>query len=94
MVELEKAVCRRCGWRGKMTERLTAVSPFDPDDILLACPYCKTVDSIDEMCDEGGCWDNATCGTPTENGYRRVCGVHFILLTSTPSPAARSDKEE
>jgi len=28
------------------------------------------------MCDEPGCFDNAGCGFPTENGYRRTCYNH------------------
>lgn len=28
-------------------------------------------------CDEPGCSQRATCGTPTPNGYRSVCGEHY-----------------
>lgn len=28
------------------------------------------------MCDEPGCFDNASCGFPTETGYRRTCYNH------------------
>lgn len=28
------------------------------------------------MCDEPGCFDNAGCGFPTENGYRHTCYNH------------------
>jgi len=28
------------------------------------------------QCDEPGCLQRATCGSPTENGYRRTCGEH------------------
>ena len=32
--------------------------------------------SVLNMCDEPGCFDNAGCGFPTENGYRRTCYNH------------------
>ena len=28
------------------------------------------------ICDEPGCCDQVSCGTPTENGYRSTCGKH------------------
>lgn len=30
----------------------------------------------DEMCDEPGCKEPITCGTPTPSGYRRTCSEH------------------
>jgi hypothetical protein len=29
------------------------------------------------MCDEPGCFKNAGCGWPSENGYRLTCGEHY-----------------
>ena len=31
-------------------------------------------------CEFDGCHEHATCGTPTKNGYKRVCGKHFNEL--------------
>ena len=31
-------------------------------------------------CEVDGCHEHATCGTPTKDGYKRVCGKHFIEL--------------
>lgn len=28
-------------------------------------------------CEVEGCHEHATCGTPTADGYKRVCGRHF-----------------
>lgn len=28
-------------------------------------------------CEIDGCHEHATCGTPTKDGYKRVCGKHF-----------------
>ena len=31
-------------------------------------------------CEFPGCHEHATCGTPTKDGYKRVCGKHFVEL--------------
>lgn len=31
-------------------------------------------------CEVPGCHEHATCGTPTKDGYKRVCGKHFVEL--------------
>lgn len=31
-------------------------------------------------CEFDGCHEHATCGTPTKDGYKRVCGKHFSEL--------------
>ena len=77
---MSKVCCqeRGCGWKGDSIEQLIAPSPFDEDDMLYACPKCKTVEtSIWAACDEPDCWRAATCGTPTPDGYRNTCGDHI-----------------
>lgn len=57
---------------------LVATSPFDPDDTLTGCPKCKQCnEGFDEMCDEPGCGDAASCGWPSSGGYRRTCYAHM-----------------
>ena len=29
------------------------------------------------MCDEPGCFNQVSCGWPSENGYRNTCGDHY-----------------
>ena len=74
---IEKVVCedRDCKWHGTDDHALRAKSPFS-DDMLIACPKCKQVWSLQVACDESMCWQIATCGTPTNDGYRRTCGKH------------------
>lgn len=36
----------------------------------------------DMACQVGECNDWATCGTPTDDGYRRVCGKHMSEITA------------
>jgi len=30
------------------------------------------------ICDEPGCYDQATCGWPSGDDYRRTCGSHYL----------------
>ena len=39
-------------------------------------------------CEFPGCQEHATCGTPTKDGYKRVCGKHFVELTREEAEAA------
>lgn len=35
----------------------------------------------EEMCDEPGCKEPISCGTPTPTGYRRTCSDHYPRAT-------------
>lgn len=74
---MPKLLCDECGWHG--TEPLKAPSPFEADAVILGCPECKEVNTMQIACDEEGCWKQATCGTPTPSGYRGTCGMHRPL---------------
>ena len=78
MIKPTKLICTifRCNWHGTSDEALTAISPFDEDDEIWACPKCKTVDSLRLSCDEPECWMPVDCGTPTPDGYRHTCSKH------------------
>ncbi len=39
----------------------------------------------DEGCQHKGCYQPATCGTPTGDGYKRLCYDHFKLV-ARPRP--------
>ena len=39
-------------------------------------------------CEVPGCHEHANCGTPTKDGYKRVCGKHFAELTREEAEAA------
>ena len=72
-----KVKCLNCGWRGTVSEMLSAKNPFDETEGISACPKCKTVENTcSVVCDEPECWDEATCGTPTKTGYRSTCWRH------------------
>ena len=44
-------------------------------------------------CEFPGCHKHATCGTPTKDGYKRVCGKHFAELTREEAEAAQKGGE-
>ncbi len=71
-----RRVCTACGWRGTDDDILSAPSPFEPQFTIYACPACKEIEQLRGCCDEPGCWEPDTCGTPTPDGYRRTCGDH------------------
>lgn len=41
-----------CGWQGHFDDLLSAVSPFDSDEMIYACPECKAIDKTHVACDE------------------------------------------
>lgn len=45
-------------------------------------------------CEFPGCHKHATCGTPTKDGYKRVCGKHFAELTREEAEAALKGGED
>ena len=69
---------RSCGWRGFELDILVADNPFVKGEKLYACPHCQQMENLDLVCEIEGCWEQATCGTPTEKGYLRMCGKHFF----------------
>lgn len=79
----------RCGWRGDDSEILTAPNPFDSGDFLQGCPRCREVNAIRTVCDEPGCREFVSMGTPTESGYRSTCYKH-----RPPSPFALLAEEK
>lgn len=73
----QKCLCKSCDWQGLVSELLTAQNPFDPGETISGCPKCKAIDDAIVACDEPGCWREATCGWPSESGYRWTCGKHM-----------------
>lgn len=77
-VSKNELLCRECGYLG--FEALIAPNPFDKEDILEACPECLEINSLRMVCEIQGCKKEADCGTPTDKGYVRCCGDHYIAL--------------
>jgi phage FluMu protein Com len=69
-------VCDACGWLGNESDLLVAANPFDATASITGCPKCKNIDDLVNACDEPGCQRHASCGFPTQYGYRRTCGLH------------------
>ena len=47
--------CRECGKIYTKKDILTALRPFDKEEIIWGCPDCQSIDSFDDICDEPGC---------------------------------------
>lgn len=71
--------CTECLEISAESDLLRAKNPFDKDDLIVGCPKCKSVCEFDEICDEHGCEQQATCGFPDAGGYRRTCREHAIM---------------
>lgn len=72
-----KCTASFCNWRGHEEDILQGINPFDASDTLDGCPECKGIETINYVCDEPGCWEPISCGTPTSEGYRQTCGEHI-----------------
>lgn len=71
-----KLVCQECNWQGRTSDCLEATNPFGKEGTIHGCPDCKEVECFATACDEDGCWESVTCGTPTPDGYRMTCSKH------------------
>lgn len=78
-----KLLCSNCyEFCDDESKALSAPDPFNPGDMLRACPKCRE-QSLVGACDEPGCRLEAFCGTPTAAGYRRTCSKHKPKGTET-----------
>ena len=58
---------------------LRARSPFDSNEILAACPECKSVDTLMASCHVPGCGAPAGIGESWPGGeYRWSCHLHCL----------------
>lgn len=76
--EKMKRYCANCGWHGQSSETLQAPNPFERRETIAGCPQCLQVETIGVACFEDGCWQQATCGFNTPQGYRHTCGKHML----------------
>lgn len=66
----KKWKCEECG---EITyEPLRALSPFDPDDELIGCPNCKSVNTLVGACQIAECTLAASSGNTNCYGFRYV----------------------
>jgi hypothetical protein len=69
--------CQSCDFCADSKTFLTAESPFDPLETIYGCPDCRMTNTIEVACDYSGCKEQSTCGTPSPDGYLRLCGRHY-----------------
>lgn len=79
-----KRKCYDCGWLGSCLDVLTAENPFDvvSGESIEGCPKCFSINKMIHLCDEDECKEEATCGWPSSQGYRRTCHKHYIYEIS------------
>jgi len=69
--------CPECEKTFLKENMLTAPNPFDPDDEVCGCPWCKSCIQPNLVCDEKGCNELFTMGwLDDETGYRLTCYKH------------------
>jgi len=71
----EKVRCTECHWKG-LIDKIDMVKDPKSDMVWQVCPNCRIPENLITVCDEKGCWDGITCGTPTKDGYRSTCSKH------------------
>jgi hypothetical protein len=67
--------CEDCGTITVWGGLLVGAHPFDEGEAVYGCPACKGMELV-PVCDERGCKNPVSCGTPTADGYRSTCGTH------------------
>lgn len=67
--------CTECDWRGY--KLLVAPNPFDTEQSICGCPNCKDVGQFVSACMVDDCKQDASCGTPTPDGYKWLCSTHY-----------------
>lgn len=78
-----KVKCKECNWNGLDRDLLIEDHPFDPQPIagcrnkIYGCPEClHAAEGFITLCETEGCLLDASCGTPTKNGYKTTCYQH------------------
>lgn len=77
--DTERWQCGICDQVMLYTQLLWAPNPFDPEDSILGCPHCRSVNDFQRLCDAPDCMKRQTCGWPSPDGYRMTCGDHAQL---------------
>ena len=74
--EEHKVKCFACDWTCLRAEVLIAENPFIKNQLLTACPRCREINVIIDVCDEPRCWEIKKYFTATKDGGRRTCEKH------------------
>lgn len=56
---------------------------YNKDDYVVDIVKKQKIDNVVlkrylNICDEPGCYEQATCGWPSGDDYRRTCGPHYL----------------
>lgn len=78
--------CGGCDSIYHITELLTALNPFNPEEEIRGCPNCKSIGDFNQICDEPGCVQVTSSGFPSKihSIYRRTCSDHSTEMWEIP----------
>jgi hypothetical protein len=76
-----KIRCKECNWEGVLEQVLEAKHPFQDQVLIYGCPKCLEAEPFETLCDEPGCRDIYSCGTPSPSGYRQTCHKHIPIVS-------------
>lgn len=80
MRETDKIICMECGAKLHYSELDLVPDPNPPPntepEVWRVCPKCRIPEQLEPICDEPGCWERSSGGTPTSEGYRWTCYKH------------------
>ncbi len=69
--------CPSCYKVFPKSEALEGTHPFQIGGSIYGCPQCRAAsEEFELVCDEPGCEQIVTSGTPIPGGYRRTCHEH------------------
>ena len=72
--------CTECDWTGPWDKFDQVTDPHPKGTVAsmwLVCPKCRTPENNEVMCDEPGCEQRGSCGTPDNmGGYVWTCYEH------------------
>lgn len=72
-----KYICKDCATHHLAGEELYAENPFCKTEQIMGCKQCGGVNTMERVCDKEGCWEEASCGTPTGSDYLFTCHNHI-----------------
>jgi hypothetical protein len=67
--------CQECREISRLAALDKVTDPKSPR-VWVVCPKCRTPENFNRVCDEDGCTQLVTYGSPTTTGYRSTCAKH------------------
>jgi hypothetical protein len=72
-------ICTECRFIGPFNSFDTINDPKVAGNTWTICPRCRAAERVTDVCDTPGCDNEASCGWPSDEGYRRTCWEHSVF---------------